>query len=345
MTQRRLLRLPPEILLFMTEDDSLKWEDLRRLRHGLFFFRNACIHADVDILIECLNKDANPTGADWERPHRSAGDYVVDGFRAGNFSAERFKHTWQWLSDHGYELTYLKGVTDDTPEHYRPFSADLLYLIWDATDAGHLQAICDVIHFIVDKGMMFPRYIFDSLPPWSSLDVENKARVLLRLEDPNGIADDFGDKVKALIEYNSVDEGEARVFKGIWESLKKMTRKRIEQGSFDFGQDGLWFWYELNMSIAYLATDRTVLEGRARGSQDGPIHVFEIQHEAWYPAERLCRIRMKFAEDRGPVDPSKFEDRSIREWWNMPLRDWDFFIPEWKEDCKGWLEHIVAEAD
>nr|RBQ92800.1 hypothetical protein FVER53263_09704 [Fusarium verticillioides] len=303
MTQGRLLRLPPEILLLMTEDDSLKWEDLRRLRHvcafffhslgkrvlkdrDLFFFRNACMHADVNILIECLNRDSTPTSADWECPHRSAGDYVVDGFRAGNFSVEGFKHTWQWLSDHGYELSYSKGVTDDTPEHYRPFSADLLYMVWDATDAGHLQAICDVIHFIVAKGMMFPRspdyscnfkwgpryrglivfmlspycpasilklflkqldgqgltlkspvnsqiyedktteiytffwemyrYIFDSLPPWSPMIEGNKARVLLRLEDPNGIADNFGDKVKALIQYNSVDEGKARVWKDIW---------------------------------------------------------------------------------------------------------------------------------
>ncbi|PNP77814.1 hypothetical protein FNYG_08895 [Fusarium nygamai] len=429
--QSSLFRLPPEVLLLMTEDDSLKWEDLRRLRHvclfffhslgkrvlkdrDFFFFRNACMHADVDILIECLNKNATPTGDAWKSPHRSAGDYVVDGFRAGNFSVEGFKHTWQWLSDHGYELRYSIENTADAPEQYRPFSADLLYMVWNATDAGHLQATCDVIHFVVDNGMMFPRspdysfnvkwgpryrglidfmlapycpasilklflkqldgqgltlkspvnsqiyeneiteiytflwdmyrYIFDSLPPWSSLDVENKARVLLRLEDPNGIADNFGDKVKTLIEYNSVDEGEARVLKDIWGSLEKMARKRIERGSLDFDQDGLWFWYELNMSIAYLATDRAVLEGRARGSQDGPIHVFKIQNEAWYPAERLCWIRMQFAEDRGPIDPSKFEDRSIGEWWNMPLCDWDFFVPEWKMDSKGWLEHRAAEA-
>ncbi|KAF5686134.1 hypothetical protein FDENT_5926 [Fusarium denticulatum] len=369
--QSSLFRLPPEVLLLMTEDDSLEWEDLRRLRHvcffffnhlskrvlkdrDFFFFRNACMHADVDILIECLKKDAIPTGAAWESPHRSAGDYVVAGFRAGNFSVEQFKHTWQWLSDHGYELSYSTENTVDAPEQYRPFSADLLYMLFLKQLDGQALNLKSLVNSQIYKDettelytFMWDmyRYIFDSLPPWSSEDDEDKANVLLRLEDPNGIADNFGDKVKALIEYNSVDEGEARVLKDIWGSLEKMARKRIERGSLDFDQDGLWFWYELNISIAYVATDRTVLEGRARGSQDGPIHVFEMQYEAWYPAEKLCWIRMKFAEDRGPIDRSKFEDRSIGEWWNMPLCDWDFFVPEWKEDSKGWLEHIAAEAD
>ncbi|KAF5584266.1 uncharacterized protein FSUBG_12833 [Fusarium subglutinans] len=431
MTQMRLFRLPPEVILLITEDDSLKWEDLRRLRHvcsfffhhlgrrvlkfgDFFFFRNACSHANVDILIECLDENATPTNTSWKSPHPSAGDYVVNGFRTGNVSVEQFKHTWQWLSDHGFELSYSKDVTGDVPEHHRPFSADLLYMVWDATEAKHLQATCDIIHFVVDKGMMFPRYlsfsfeatgdpicrgliqfmlaahcpasilklflkqlhgqgltlkspvnsqiyerettetytflwemyryIFDSLPPWSSGN-QDTPRVLLRLEDPNGIADNFGDKVKALIEYNSVDDGEARVWTDVWRSLEKMARKRIEQGSLDFDQDGVWFWYELNMSIAYLATDRTVLEGRARDSQDDPIHVFKIQNEGWHPPERLGFIRMRFAEERGTIDPSKLEDRSIGDWWNMPLCDWDFLVPEHKIDSKGWLEHRAAEDD
>ncbi|KAF5252452.1 hypothetical protein FANTH_2588 [Fusarium anthophilum] len=86
MTQIRLFRLPPEVILLITEDDSLEWEDLRRLRH----------------------------------------------------------HTWQWLSDHGFELSYSKDVTGDVPEHHRPFSADLLYMVWDATEAEQLQATCDL---------------------------------------------------------------------------------------------------------------------------------------------------------------------------------------------------------
>ncbi|KAF4502218.1 hypothetical protein FAGAP_1560 [Fusarium agapanthi] len=430
MTQSLLLRLPPEVLLLLTEDDSLEWEDLRRLRHvclfffhslgrrvlkarDFFFFRNACLHADVDTLIECQNKDATPNGTAWESPHRSAGDFVVDGFRAGNFSVERFKHTWQWLSDHGYELSYSKGVTGDFPGPYSPFSADLLYMVWNAAEAGHLQATCDVIHFVVDKGMMFPRSLnlsfdakrgpehssligfmlaaycpasilklflkqlhgqgstlkrpvnsqiyqgetseiymliwdlyrchFGFIPPWWPENLADsfgeKARALLRLEDPNEIADNFGNKAKALIKYNSVDDGEARVLKDIWRSLEKMARKRIERGSLDFDQDGLWFWYELNMSIAYLATDRTVLKGRALDSQDAPIHVLEIQNEGWYPAEKLCWIRLRVAVDRGPIDPSKFEDRSMGDWWNMPLCDWDFFVPDYEEDSKGYLEH------
>ncbi|KAG5745030.1 hypothetical protein H9Q70_012276 [Fusarium xylarioides] len=375
------------------------------------------MHADVDILIECLNKDATPTGASWESPHRSAGDFVVDGFRAGNFSVERFKHTWQWLSDHGYELRSSIENTDDAPEQYRPFSADLLYMVWNATEAGHLQATCDVIHFVVDKGMMFPRsldfsfdtkrgprhggligfmlatycpasilklflkqldgqglnlkspvnsqiyqgetteiytfmwemyrYIFDSLPPWSSEDEEKKARVLLRLEDPNEIADNFGDKIKALIEYNSVDDGEARVLNDIWTSLQKMARKRIERGSLDFDQDGLWFWYELNVSIAYLATDRAVLKRSVPDYQGvrrpDNIHGFELHNEFWYPPERLSWIRKAFAQRRGTIDPSKFEDRTIGDWWNMPLCDWDFFSVNIDHDCKGSLEYDATE--
>lgn len=431
MTQSRLLRLPPEVLLLMTEDNSLEWEDLRRLRHvccfffhslgkrvlktrDFFFFRNACLHADVDVLIECLNKDATPTGTVWESPHRSAGDYVVDGFRAGNFSVERFKQTWQWLSDHGYELSHLVKNTGDAPEQHRPFSADLLYMVWDATDAGHLQAICDVIHFVVDKGMMFPsfleysfeakrmpmlrtligfmmaihcpasilklflkqlhdqgltlksltnnqiykgetteiseflwemfRYIFDSIPPMLEEDDRIMARVLLRLEDPNGIADNFGDKVKALIEYKSVDDGEARVLKDIWRGLQKMARKRIERGLLDFDQDGLWYWRELNISIAYLAIERTVLTHWPLYSRDPrPIHAFELHHEGWYPPERSSYWRMWLAERRGTIDPSKFEDRSRGDWWNMPLRDWDFFVPRHKLYSKGCLEHSATE--
>ncbi|KAG4279301.1 hypothetical protein FPRO04_05842 [Fusarium proliferatum] len=253
MTQSRLLRLPPEVLLLMTEDDSLEWEGLCRLRHVCCFFFHSL--------------------------------------------------------DHGYELSYSVKNTGDAPGHYRPFSADLLFMVWDANDAGRLQAICDVIHFVADKGMMFPsffeysfeaerepmcttligfmmaihcpasilklflkqlhdlgltlksltnnqvykgetteisafpwemfRYIFDSVPPMLEEDDGDMARVLLRLEDPNGIADNFGDKVKALIEYKSVDDGEARVLKGIWGGLQKMARKRIERGFLDFDQDGL----------------------------------------------------------------------------------------------------------
>ncbi|RBA11303.1 hypothetical protein FPRO05_04476 [Fusarium proliferatum] len=253
MTQSRLLRLPPEVLLLMTEDDSLEWEDLCRLRHVCCFFFHS----------------------------------LVDGFREGNFSVERFKQTWQWLSDHGYELSYSVKNTGDAPGHYRPFSADLLFMVWDANDAGRLQAICDVIHFVVDKGFMMAihcpasilklflkqlhdqgltlksltnnqvykgetteisaflwemfRYIFDSVPPILEEDDGDMARVLLRLEDPNGIVDNFGDKVKALIEYKSVDDGEARVLKDVWGRLQKMARKRIERGFLDFDQDGLWY--------------------------------------------------------------------------------------------------------
>ncbi|KAF5602134.1 hypothetical protein FPCIR_2067 [Fusarium pseudocircinatum] len=377
-----------------------------------FFFRNACMHADVDILIECLNKDATPTGTAWESPHRSAGDYVVTGFRAGNISVEQFKHTWQWLSDHGYELSYSNENTVDAPEQYRPFSADLLYMIWDATDAGHLRAICDVIHFVVDKGMMFPRVLnisdypngekmpeslirfmlapycpasilklflkqldgqgltlkspansqiyqgetteiyifiwdlfrchFGFIPPWWPDDLADrfgeKARARLTLEDPKGIADNFGDKFKALVEYNSVDEGEARVLKDIWTSLEKMARKRIERGSLDFDQDGLWFWYELNMSITYLATDKTVLK-RVNRPEDAAIHVFQLDHKHWYPAEKLCWIRLRIAVDRGPIDRSRFEDRSMGDWWNMPLCDWDFFVPDYEVDSAGYIQH------
>ncbi|KAF5563039.1 hypothetical protein FNAPI_2907 [Fusarium napiforme] len=302
--QSSLFRLPREVLLLITEDDALEWEDLRRLRHvcffffhhlgkrvledrDFFFFRNACMHADVNILIEYLNKNATPTGDDWESPHRSAGDYVVDGFRAGNISVEQFKHTWQWLSYHGFELTYSKENTGAASGQYRPFSADLLYMIWYAADAGHLQAICDVIHFVVDMGLMFPIFLNFSNPvkkadnmtmgyrhthlisfmlatycPASILrlflkQLDGQGLTLKSpfnsqiyqcdgteihtfiLEDPNGIADNFRDKVKALIEYNSVHDGEARVLKDIWRSLQKMARKRIERGSLDFDQDGL----------------------------------------------------------------------------------------------------------
>ncbi|KAF4415694.1 hypothetical protein FACUT_13205 [Fusarium acutatum] len=210
MTQSRLLRLPPEVRLLMTEDDSLEWEDLRRLRHvcffffhslgkrvlkarDFFFFRNACLHADVDILIECLNKDATPTGTVWENPHRSAGEFVVDGFRAGNFSVERFKHTWQWLSDHGYELSYLKGVTGDAPENI--VLSLRIYCTCPVNSQIYEGETTEIYTFMWE---MY-RYIFDSLLPWSPED-EDKARVLLRLEDPNGISDNFGDKVKALME-------------------------------------------------------------------------------------------------------------------------------------------------
>ncbi|KAF5564016.1 hypothetical protein FPHYL_4880 [Fusarium phyllophilum] len=438
MTQSRLFRLPPEVLLLMTEDDSLKWEDLRRIRHvcffffhhlgkrvlkdrDFFFFRNACMHADVDILIECLNKDATPTGEVWESPHRSPGDYVVDGFRAGNISVEQFKHAWQWLSDHGFELSYsienTVGIVGQYRQ-YRPFSADLLHMVWNAADAGHLQATCDVIHFVVDKGMMFPRvlefsfkpkrrpilicliwfmlgescpasilklflkqlhgqgltlkspvnsqiykgetteiysfmwemykFMFTSLPPWRSEDGEKNARVLLRLEDPNGMADNFGDKVKALIEYNSVDEGEARVLKDIWRSLQKLARKRIERGRLDFDQDGLWFWYELDMSVSYLATGRTVLKRRVPDYEGvrrpDNIHGFELHNESWYPPERLGWMRGGLAERRGTtIDPSEFEDRTIGDWWNMPLCDWGFFAVEICDNCKGSLEHNATE--
>lgn len=188
------------------------------------------------------------------------------------------------------------------------------------------------------------RYIFDSLPPMLEEDDGDMARVLLRLEDPYGIADNFGDKVKALIEYNSVDYGEARVLKGIWGGLQKMARKRIEQGFLDFDQDGLWYWRELNMSIAYLAIERTVLTQRPLHSQDPrPIHAFELHHQGWYPPEQLSWMRMFLAERRGRIEASKFEDRSIGDWWTMPLCDWDFFVPPHKFFCKGYREHRATE--
>ncbi|KAI7762114.1 hypothetical protein LZL87_004421 [Fusarium oxysporum] len=271
-------RLAPEIILLITEDDALEWEDLRRLRH-----------------------------------------LVVDGFRKGNSSVERFKHAWRWLSDNGYELHMrqphlrdLNGNTDTDLGQYRAFSQNLTYMIWNATDAGHLRATCDAIHFVVDK-------------------------------------DNFGDKVKALIKYNSVDNGEERVLKDIWTSLGKMAGKRIERGSLDFDQDGLWFWYQLNMSVAYLATDRTALKRMVlnrqgfRRLEDATIHVFEHHNEHWYPPEKLCFVRKVRAEEKEPIDPSKYEDRTTGDWYNMPLCDLDFFLVHDFYDCKGYLEHKATE--
>ncbi|KAL9575486.1 hypothetical protein ACKAV7_000284 [Fusarium commune] len=346
-------------------------------------------------------------------PSLYTGQLVVDGFRKGNSSAERFKHAWQWLSDNGYELHMrqphlrdLNGNTDTDLGQYRAFSQDLTYMIWNATDAGHLRATCDAIHFVVDKGMMYPRVLdfsgyANGRPLHTSLIEFMMApfcpasilRLFLkqlgdqgltlktpvnnqiyrgeqteistfiyewfrchfdpcpcwRLEDPHGIADNFGDKVKALIKYNSVDNGEERVLKDIWTSLGKMAGKRIERGSLDFDQDGLWFWYQLNMSVAYLATDRTVLKRMVlnrqgfRRLEDATIHVFEHHNEHWYPPEKLCFVRKVRAEEKEPIDPSKYEDRTTGDWYNMPLCDLDFFLVHDFYDCKGYLEHKATE--
>ncbi|KAF4949700.1 hypothetical protein FGADI_8763 [Fusarium gaditjirri] len=298
------------------------------------------------------------------------------------------------------------GNPDADPRQYRAFSQGLIYMIWNATDTGHLRATCDAIHFVVDMGMMFPRVLDFSgyanrrplhtglmefmLAPFcpasilelflkqlsdqgltlkspSSNQVYRSERTEIstfmyelfrchfdpcpswRLEDPHGIADNFGDKVKALIKYNSVDDGEERVLKDIWISLGKMARKRIERGSLDFDQDGLWFWYELNMSVAYLATDRTVLKRAAldrqgfRRPEAATIHVFEHHNEKWYPPEKLCFVRKMRAEENEPIDPSKYKDRTTGDWYNMPLRDWDFFLVPKFSDCKGYLEHKATE--
>jgi hypothetical protein len=432
--QSRLPRLPPEIILLITEDDSLEWEDLRRLRHvcsflfhrlgkrvlkarDLFFFRNACLHANVDILVECLKYNVTPTGTMWKGRHSTPGQIVVDGFRKGNFSVERFKETWQWLSDNGYEVhgRETRHFSDPNGERYtvfgqtRTFPDELLYMIWDATDARHLQATCDAIHFVVDKGMAFPMHIDNGnfnfervdlrpvelmellmLPdcPASILELhlkqlgtrgltlktpiknqeawpeiyrreETEINVLLdrlfeyhfdlhswAVQDPRRIGDDLESKIEVLAKYSSINDGEKRVLKDILRGLRKVESKRIDQGNLDFDRDGLWCWHELSMSIAYIATDDSVLArvvwDNHRYHKETAIHGFEHNWERWYPPKTLAYRRGRRAERRGPVDPSRYEDRTKGEWWNMPLSDWDFFMRDFPHWCKGSRERDTA---
>ncbi|KAF4949701.1 hypothetical protein FGADI_8764 [Fusarium gaditjirri] len=197
---------------------------------GHFVFRNACFRGDLDALAICAQYGAVPTECSWtslangslgltepgnglhpsetedsyqECSYWNAwgkgpygpGDVVILGFYEGNFSAERFIEVWQWLSDQGCELftsmTLPSGIYLGRPY----FSYVLMTMLPTATDKAHHQGICDVIHFLYNKGLRIPhlhyrawrRGTWPAYYPLARLNCPNLMMTLLQVNCPPSI--------------------------------------------------------------------------------------------------------------------------------------------------------------
>ncbi|KAF5619107.1 hypothetical protein F52700_11967 [Fusarium sp. NRRL 52700] len=163
-------------------------------------------------------------------------------------------------------------------------------------------------------------------------------------DSPTYFSNTFEAKIKLLVKYDGIAEYEQSALESILEALRRIEARQRDNGSLNFERDGTWCWRELCVSISQTPlTDHTPYYSQysledppreIRFDHERRVHEF-VRPKLWYPPEDLIAVRSILLKDaRDKLDLSWLENRTERDWVNMPLDAWNFIRQDQEEGSR-----------
>ncbi|KAF5616133.1 uncharacterized protein FTJAE_13076 [Fusarium tjaetaba] len=171
----------------------------------------------------------------------------------------------------------------------------------------------------------FLRILFDDMfAPW-----------IFKGDNTRSMGDDLQEKICLLTQHQGANAFELYMLQDIVTALRRIDARKVSRGYLDFDRDGVWCWYQLCLTVAYIS-DQNICSQTVDLHFTDPGDAEMINpyfRRAWAPHTELARARRGVLKKRAleaGQDPNGVQPQGVvpagRRWAQMPLAAWDFIL-------------------